>query len=516
MRKLAEIHIGNTIPNYTRYGTPTSFILNHGKQYTAFCPRCRCKYQLDWWWYEGERITCPSCGYISEGTQIMHGHHGNLLPYAVTIKLFDFKEKIEIKVDSSCIALSEDITEGWPIYQVHEVYCFDFNNLTVWWKKWYADTHIEREIGYIKDYEDMQEQTALWFFHFNHHIKKGDTFTDFLRKLKKAIDIHLLSKHITPKSWYRQCPLEHKLYANIFSSCYAVRFYDAVAVPFGNAEFMQWKKNILGYDILPKQWEEQVWMLMNQGVSYQLALTRVLKLPAISSVFKELQYDSFSPLYQSYRLHDIDIAHTVFPVLKRLYFDKNKEDAEAVVNFISIFRSYYPNVPVRKMLMEHHAYIRRDILHLWNLADIHTKSLFMEQHVPWRKLHDWLAVTVAKQKGEEIIFNIPSAKIKRLNKQIQVFSFYCIQKGSELKETAIQLKNCSAGYKNRINENLQLVKVVQGDKIKALLEIENDMLTQAKMFANHPVQDDENINLACVLYAKQLDLQCKTVDISIQ
>lgn len=516
MKKLAEIHIGNAIPNYEKYGTPTSFILNHGKQYTAFCPQCRCKYQLDWWWYEGVSISCPSCGYTSEGNQIMYGRHGDLLPYAVTMKLFDFKEKIEIKIDSSCVALNEDITKGWPTYQVHETYCFDFKKMTVKWKKWYADTQIEREIGYIRDYEDMKGQTALWFLQFTHHIKKGNTFTKFLRLLKRSIDTHFRSKHITPKSWYRQCPRKHKLYANILSSCYAVRFFDAPTIPFGAAEFTAWKRDVLGYDMLPNQWEEQVWNLMNQGTAYQAALIRVLELPAIPSVFKLLRYDSILPLFKAYKLHDIDMAHTVFPVLKILYQQRNREDAEAIVKFLSIFRSYYPTIPIGRMIMANHAYIRRDILHLWNLADTHTKALFMEQHVPWRKLHDWLAVTVAKQKGEEIVFNIPSAKIKRLNQQIQAFSFYCIQKGSELKETALQLKNCSAGYKNRINENLQLVKVVQENEIKALLEIENDMLTQAKMFANHPVQDDENINLACVLYAKQIDLQCKTGDISIQ
>ena len=94
------------------------------------------------------------------------------------------------------------------------------------------------------------------------------------------------------------------------------------------------------------------------------------------------------------------------------------------------------------------------------------------------------------------------------------FQSTCINKYSYLKYVAQNLRNCSAGYKNRISEKLQLV-VISDDtgKPKILLEVKENAIVQAKLFNNVSVRNDIVLNKLVLEFAKETRLDIETTDI---
>ncbi len=76
------------------------------------------------------------------------------------------------------------------------------------------------------------------------------------------------------------------------------------------------------------------------------------------------------------------------------------------------------------------------------------------------------------------------------------------------------MKNCSAGYKDRINNQLQLVAISDNTgKPKVLLEINQDSIVQAKLYRNVPVFRDNLLNDLVIEFAQIAKLKVATDDV---
>lgn len=157
-----------------------------------------------------------------------------------------------------------------------------------------------------------------------------------------------------------------------------------------------------------------------------------------------------------------------------------------------------------------------DIMNLWYSANNKTKKNFIRYKIPFKKLHDWLSIEVSKQVDQEISFHISKDVINRFNLYMMNTKFQCscINKYSKLKYIAKQMKNCSAGYKDRINNSIQLV-VISDDtgKPKVLLEINRDSIVQAKQYRNVPVFRDNLLNDLVIKFAQTTKLEIATADV---
>lgn len=158
-------------------------------------------------------------------------------------------------------------------------------------------------------------------------------------------------------------------------------------------------------------------------------------------------------------------------------------------------------------------------MNLWHSANNKTKKNFIRHKIPFSKAHDWLSIEVSKQADQEIRFHISKNTMNRFNLYMinTKFQCSCINKYSNLKYIARQMKNCSAGYKDRINNQLQLVAISDNTgKPKVLLEINQDSIVQAKLYRNVPVFKDNLLNNLVIEFAKKVKLKIKTDDISIK
>ncbi len=166
------------------------------------------------------------------------------------------------------------------------------------------------------------------------------------------------------------------------------------------------------------------------------------------------------------------------------------------------------------MINKYHKYY--DTFKLLEKMDKTTKELYEKNNIPISRLHDWLSIKIACQKGRERLYNIPDYIINRLNMQLGYYKLEPITKSSQLITAAINLKNCSARYIDDINSKLQLVILTDDNgKMRALLEIRSDCIIQAKLFDNDEVYLNNEINKIILEFAKKAKLQIKTRDIKV-
>ena len=86
-------------------------------------------------------------------------------------------------------------------------------------------------------------------------------------------------------------------------------------------------------------------------------------------------------------------------------------------------------------------------------------------------------------------------------------------KNSHVKRVGLALNNCAASYKDKINENLQLVAMTdQRGKIVALIKVEKNIIKEAKLFDNKPISKDREYVKVLQEFAERAGLEIQTND----
>lgn len=536
MKKFAECRIGALIPDYRQYGTPTVFVAEKTSGYSgiyyAYCDFCGGMFKFNQW-YHRELLICPCCGKEHKviGREIMFTTDDrSILPCQLRIAAIDFKEKIEVRLTYDGLRINcKDEKITWH-RNVKEVFTFSIKDESSSWKQIVDGLVVaEKAIGYYTDMDSMWQKTALSFLHYRHITKRG-SFTALLRKLRDCVNRHMIKKGYTRKSCYLSGCENHRLYGSMLAIARKVRFFDAPVMPYNGIKgmsFQDWKAYQLKEKYLPKNWELHTKQVMEkEGISYEQAVLQVLKLPNTPFVRRNLTYETMFAFIHAYSLPTLNMANEASKTFMTMELLVNRENiywnlntytqkVMRVCKFIRIFHTQYQSVMTwKKIASKMDWYI--DTLRLWDCADKITKREFYKADVPLSHLHDWLSVAVAKQDDREIIFNVSRKLKESLKKNIHGYAFKCIERNSELKKAAIELKNCSAGYARRIGGHMQIVVVINKEgNLTAMLEVREHTICQAKLVANDSVYKNEAVNKACIAYAKKAGLICNTCDIQV-
>lgn len=532
MKIIEELKIGSyeRYKSYFETGSPEVFI----SKKTGFCRYCETKFEFD----EGRyyvnnypvysRMFCPICGHISLDSEIRYSSvEGKYLPYVVNLKILEMKSKVILKIEYRAIQIIGKLLEI-KIFDVIEMYIFDIQNNNVIWKRYInKKLNDDLEIGYIIDYQKLMENTALWYFNIKHIVRKGTTLSQFLKRLRELVikKEKNINGYTKKQVYISNISLRHKLFANVLNLAHKVRFWDSPNINYNDSFF---------YDKYLDKFEKNVYLLMKKdGLSYFKACFKTLSLPYTRNIKKQFDYKYISLLQQIYTIENIDIANTIFKhyktkieitdsyIIKEEYLKDIQKEVKAVCFFYKLFiLKIYTNLNLKfKQLLENKTNIIIDIMNLWHSANNKTKKNFIRHKIPFSKAHDWLSIEVSKQADQEIRFHISKNIMNRFNLYMMNTKFQCscISKYSNLKYIARQMKNCSAGYKDRINNQLQLVAISDNTgKPKVLLEINQDSIVQAKLYRNVPVFKDNLLNNLVIEFAKKVKLKIKTDDISIK
>ncbi|WP_289146406.1 hypothetical protein [uncultured Megamonas sp.] len=532
MKIIEELKIGSyeRYKSYFETGSPEVFI----SKKTGFCRYCETKFEFD----EGRyyvnnypvysRMFCPICGHISLDSEIRYSSvEGKYLPYVVNLKILEMKSKVILKIEYRAIQIIGKLLEI-KIFDVIEMYIFDIQNNNVIWKRYInKKLNDDLEIGYIIDYQKLMENTALWYFNIKHIVRKGTTLSQFLKRLRELVikKEKNINGYTKKQVYISNISLRHKLFANVLNLAHKVRFWDSPNINYNDSFF---------YDKYLDKFEKNVYLLMKKdGLSYFKACFKTLSLPYTRNIKKQFDYKYIFLLQQIYTIENIDIANTIFKhyktkieitdsyIIKEEYLKNIQKEVKAVCFFYKLFiLKIYTNLNLKfKQLLENKTNIIIDIMNLWHSANNKTKKNFIRHKIPFSKAHDWLSIEVSKQADQEIRFHISKNTMNRFNLYMMNTKFQCscINKYSNLKYIARQMKNCSAGYKDRINNQLQLVAISDNTgKPKVLLEINQDSIVQAKLYRNVPVFKDNLLNNLVIEFAKKVKLKIKTDDISIK
>lgn len=532
MKIIEKLKIGSyeRYKSYFETGSPEVFI----SKKTGFCRYCETKFEFD----EGRyyvnnypvysRMFCPICGHISLDSEIRYSSvEGKYLPYVVNLKILEMKSKVILKIEYRAIQIIGKLLEI-KIFDVIEMYIFDIQNNNVIWKRYInKKLNDDLEIGYIIDYQKLMENTALWYFNIKHIVRKGTTLSQFLKRLRELVikKEKNINGYTKKQVYISNISLRHKLFANVLNLAHKVRFWDSPNINYNDSFF---------YDKYLDKFEKNVYLLMKKdGLSYFKACFKTLSLPYTRNIKKQFDYKYIFLLQQIYTIENIDIANTIFKhyktkieitdsyIIKEEYLKNIQKEVKAVCFFYKLFiLKIYTNLNLKfKQLLENKTNIIIDIMNLWHSANNKTKKNFIRHKIPFSKAHDWLSIEVSKQADQEIRFHISKNTMNRFNLYIinTKFQCSCINKYSNLKYIARQMKNCSAGYKDRINNQLQLVAISDNTgKPKVLLEINQDSIVQAKLYRNVPVFKDNLLNNLVIEFAKKVKLKIKTDDISIK
>lgn len=541
MKIIEELTIGSyeTYKSYLETGTPSVFI----SKKTGFCRYCQTQFEFDEGYHYADsypiysRIFCPICGHLSIDNDIRYSSAENkYLPYVANLKLLEMKSKVILKINYKAIQIIDKLFMI-KVFDIKEIYAFDIQNENVTWKR-YIDKEIsdDLEIGYMTDYQKLMENTALWFYDIKHIVRKGTTLSQFLRRLRELIikKEKNVNGYTKKQVYISNVGFRHKLFANVLNLAHKVRFWDSPNVSYHD-NFLNYKKLYID-NFLNENFEKDIYTLMKkQNLSYNKASFKILSLPCTRNMEKHFDYKYIFLLQQICEIKNTDIANILYEYYKNKieieinensyycnkeeYLKNIQKEVKTICNFYKLFiLKIYKNLKL-KQLLENKSNIIIDIMNLWHSANNKTKKNFIRHKIPFSKAHDWLSIEVSKQADQEIRFHISKNIMNRFNLYMMNTKFQCscISKYSNLKYIARQMKNCSAGYKDRINNQLQLVAISDNTgKPKVLLEINQDSIVQAKLYRNVPVFKDNLLNNLVIEFAKKVKLKIKTDDISIK
>lgn len=501
----------------------------------VYCKACDCLMVIP----NAERMvriqksfTCPSCGRTHSIDNILVAENENsLLPCNMSISLLDKKETIDLCIKYKGVIMGNNVYNDFKeVDNVVETFSFDTDKHTAVWRRQVNDELEEViDIGYYSDLKTFDEKSALYWLNSNYKSVEEKGFCEMLKALRNAINTRMKSQGLSNRKMYFNGSNKYKAIDNILGIAHQVRFWDCkIGNAYGNGRYKldEWEKQ---YKV-DTNIEKNVENLMKEGTGYVEALVKASQLPNTKFVRKNISLETLHILKKAYSIKGVETY------LYKLFSDwfndsleekqptysyeapyhKAYERMEQTCDFLKVFMDYYPQVPVQKMVDFAISKNGRDTLYLWSVADKESKKIFKANVPKFKELHDCLSVLVAKQADRELEFDIPEHIVNRMDMYLKNTKYKVLEKFSQVKQASIDLKNCASGYRNRINENLQLVLMSDDNgKPVALLEIKRNKIVQAKLFANSSVYNDKKINDEVIEFAKKAKLVIDTKDIKL-
>lgn len=146
---------------YCQTSQASLFVSKH----TAFCSECGNKFTFSKVNPFTQKIYCSKCGrgYDYKKDEVIISKAYNVeLPYITMLKLYELKNKIELRIYYNSISIGNDNVLNFS--KIKETYTFDIKNRDVIFKKYINNVQYDKQdIGYITDLENLTENTALYF-----------------------------------------------------------------------------------------------------------------------------------------------------------------------------------------------------------------------------------------------------------------------------------------------------------------------------------------------------------------
>ena len=457
-------------------------------------------------------IFCPSCGYQHKISNVLVTEDSSsTMPLYIRACLLELKNCIRLKFTYEAIILGESVYNDYSENnKVIEQFDFLYTEKRVIWKKYVNDVEEIREIGFYKDLLKPL-QTVLQYLPYSAIDRKGKKISELMMYLRNYLNRKMKEQGYSTRNLFFNMPKDKMLERNLLYIARKVRFWDENETNEIYKLESYKLQNAIKQLSLPDLEKQEIHLssLTQNGKSYIEAFVDIFGLPNNRFVRKNLSYANVYPLSSIYSLDDEALANTLFP-----YFLQHRNNIAVICDYYRYLASYYPQKPFTD-IVKSNFYRLEDTVALFNLLNKKNLAKFKAEKPRFKDLHDYLSVLVTQQKANEINYHIPTAIIRRLDMQLRNSSCKVLTKYSQVLKAGIDLKNCAASYKKRINDKLQLVLVAdENGKAKVLLEINNQAIVQAKLWDNKPVKVNAEYNTVVKEFAEKARLSINTDDIA--
>ena len=275
---------------YCQTSQASLFVSKH----TAFCSECGNKFTFSKVNPFTQKIYCSKCGrgYDYKKDEVIISKAYNVeLPYITMLKLYELKNKIELRIYYNSISIGSDNVLNFS--KIKETYTFDIKNRDVIFKKYINNVQYDKQdIGYITDLENLTENTALYFLKINTKNYYFDSLTALLKKIRTAIIKKVYQVHnIKLSNIYVNSLSKHeKFLGNILNLAHRVRFFNSPNISY-NKDFNDVKTYVINECLndFEKQYTDKL------RKDYISTIFDLLKLPNIkflktTFLFKKLAY----------------------------------------------------------------------------------------------------------------------------------------------------------------------------------------------------------------------------------
>lgn len=460
-------------------------------------------------------VYCSSCGYRHNSDNIMQSNLENrIFPLHLKIKLVEMKNgNIELVLSYIGEKLGKDVYHDFKEnISVIEKFIFNFNANAVTWTYKSGICTEELAIGYFTDLENFNDKTILQYIPYNLFDKNGQKISKLIKILRDKINYKFQCVGMKKKKLYIAGTKSKLVLDSILYLAHKIRFWDNECLKEFYGKDRYNSRELLNY-FKKTNCELRIEEYIKEyGDTYINAFIKHFGLPNTKLVRINSTYSNVKYLKQAYSLKNIDLGNMCYKYLK-----EEKISYDNIKVYYDKISKYYPNVKDSIIVKFFRDEINSsDTIRLWKMLDIISLEKFEEKIPKFSELHDYLSLLVTEQEDREQIYNIPIEILNRFELELKNTKYEVLKKFSSLKKVGMDLHNCAVSYRNKVNDELQLVAVTdERGKTICLLRIEKFSLKEAKLLNNIPVKKNIKYNNLVLEFIEKAKLKIDTNDIEV-
>ena len=453
-------------------------------------------------------ITCPSCGHVHSISNVLIAEEAtSTMPLYVKITLLELKDCLRLKFTYKAVILGENIyTDFTESNKIIEQFDFLYSAKQVIWQKEVNNETITREIGYYSDLLHPLPST-LQYLPYSVQDKKGHKISELMSYMRNYLTSKMKKLGYSKRKLFFHVATNKMFERNLLYLARKIRFWDENETNESYKLERYALRNSITLSNIDES-EQKLSQYLQSGKSYLDAFLLTFSLPNTHIVRKNICYSNVHILRSAYEPGNNTLANSLIP-----YFLQHPNAITAICGYYKSLAKYYPQKHFTE-ITNCNLNILQDTVNLFNMLSTKNLTKFKAEKPSFRSLHNYLSILVTSQTANEINYHIPDHIIRRLDMQLRNSSCKVLTKYSQILQAGLDLNNCAASYKKRINDTLQLVLVTDDNgKAKVLLEIRNLSIVQAKLLNNQKVKINSEYNELILDFAKQAKLSIDTDDI---
>ena len=504
-----------------------------------YCPSCNQEFSARWTikhnmgysYADDKEVYCPNCGELhnrrgfrGDNKNVFCLYRRDTAPIDMTISLDKFKYGFKLSAFGMELTPDETGSMLWYKRRYNETITFDINKQKTVFKK----GNMEIELGSPFDLEFV-DNSNLRYLHGHQCINKyHGQMIDILKKLRIGICKALAKKlNHSIGSMYRPYGSNNGPFIySVMNIAYRMICVDAPNLSnrylhdYGQAAneapvYRSTDKNFLNkqFDFIRKAKDTISAFIKIAGLPDKRAFRKIL-------AKEPLDYLLLSDIYKTFN-QNIDDTVTIYEycIGERCNdYSHYYLDCTSILNNAEILNQYYPKDDVTTFFKNSHkannreAYVFVDTARLLHCMSANTTQKFNMVRPSIAAAHDWLSAEQWKEEHKMIPFDIDNPLCRRLAMQSDRIKFFLPGTSFDLYSAGKKLKNCVGGYVNEVKNKETQIVLVSDDKGKLVvcIEVKNNKIEQAKLFANKCVSTDPLLNAEVIDWAEKAKIDWKS------